>query len=69
MSQFLLAFAIIFILMLGWIIVQQWVRKFAARHPEWGNVREEGSGCGGCGCKNKNACEKNQICNKTFSNT
>lgn len=52
MLNFLIAIAVIFALMLSWIVVQQWSRKFAARHPEFGPAKEEGLGCGKtCGCK------------------
>ena len=52
MINFLIAFAIIFVLMAGWILIQQTSRKFAAKHPELGEAKEEGLGCGkNCGCK------------------
>jgi hypothetical protein len=43
-----------------WIAVQHWARGFAARHPEFGPVREDGEGCGGllCLCKNRATCPK-----------
>lgn len=43
---------IIFSLLMTWILVQQMARKFAANHPELGEAKEEGLGCGKtCGCK------------------
>lgn len=52
MLNFLIAFIIIFSLLIAWVLVQQAARKFAANHPELGPVKEEGLGCGKtCGCK------------------
>lgn len=42
----LIAILIIFLMLSGWVVVQQTTRRFAARHPEFGPAREEGSGCG-----------------------
>jgi hypothetical protein len=44
----LLAAGIIFAVIVGWIAVQSLARRWAARHPELGPAREEGTGCGGC---------------------
>lgn len=53
MLDYLLAAGLILLLLLGWILVQQAARNYAARHPEFGPAKEEGSGCGkGCGCRN-----------------
>ncbi len=42
--------------MIIWVIVQQIARKYAAKHPELGAMKEEGLGCGKtCGCK-KGSC-------------
>ena len=38
---------IVLVLLAGWLAVRA-ARRFAARHPEFGAVREEGEGCG-CG--------------------
>lgn len=58
MINFLIAMAVIFALMYGWIWVQQAARKYAAKHPEFGPAKEEGLGCGkNCGCKG-GSCEK-----------
>ena len=60
MLNFLIAVGVIFSLMLGWILVQQAARKFAARHPELGPAKEEGLGCGkNCGCQ-QGSCDKKQ---------
>jgi hypothetical protein len=53
MLNFFIAVGVIFILMGGWIIVQHFVRQFAATHPELGGFREEGQGC--CG---QSSCQK-----------
>jgi hypothetical protein len=38
--------------MLAWIYIQQIAREYAAKHPEFGAMKEEGLGCGkNCGCK------------------
>jgi uncharacterized membrane protein len=39
---------IVLALLAGWLMVRAIVRRYAARHPEFGAVREEGEGCG-CG--------------------
>jgi len=45
--------------MLAWVYVQQATRKYAAKHPEFGEAKEEGLGCGkNCGCK-AGKCESN----------
>jgi hypothetical protein len=48
--KYLIAMLIMVALMFGWVAVQRIARDFAARHPEFGPLREEGKeGCGGCG--------------------
>ena len=37
-----------FILLAGWLLVRAVAHRYAARHPEFGALREEGEGCG-CG--------------------
>ncbi len=39
---------IMFVLLAGWLLVRALARRYAARHPEFGALREEGEGCG-CG--------------------
>jgi len=61
MVDYLLAMGLILLILAGWIFVQQWARKFAAQHPEFGTTKEEGSGCGkGCGCSH-NRCKKTSL--------
>ena len=48
MASYLTAIALLFVLLVAWILVQQIARLFAHRHPEWGPYREK-VGCGGCG--------------------
>jgi hypothetical protein len=40
---------IVFGMLAGWVAVQHFARRFAARHPEFGRARQEGAGCGMCG--------------------
>lgn len=47
MSYFISVAAVIGLLA-GWLLVQALARQVSARHPEFGPLREEGSGCGGC---------------------
>ncbi len=52
MLQLLITIGIIFSILIGWVLVQQAARKYAAKHPEFGPAKEEGLGCGKtCGCK------------------
>lgn len=39
---------IMFGLLGGWLLVRSFARRFAAQHPEFGALREDGEGCG-CG--------------------
>lgn len=53
----LIAVLVVFGMLVGWIAVQHLARRFAARHPELGPAREEGSGCGfPCGAKKGGSC-------------
>ncbi|MDD3519170.1 MAG: hypothetical protein PHQ14_12550 [Chromatiales bacterium] len=59
MTSYLTAIAIIFLLFLGWVVVQHLARTFARRHPEFGPAREEGGGCGkSCSCSRAGQCER-----------
>ena len=61
MLDFLLAAAVILLVLLGWIGIQQGARNFAARHPEFGPAREEGSGCGSsCACNGGQCTRRNR---------
>jgi len=52
MLNLLITIAIIFSVLITWVLIQQAARKYAANHPELGPVKEEGLGCGKtCGCK------------------
>ena len=51
MVDFIIASVAILMLLSGWLFVQHLARRYAARHPEFGPAREEGSGCGkSCMC-------------------
>lgn len=39
---------IVLVLLGGWLLVRAAARIYAARHPEFGALREDGEGCG-CG--------------------
>jgi hypothetical protein len=57
MADFIIASLIILVLLVGWLFVQRLARWYAARHPEFGPAREEGSGCGSCMCAG-GSCDK-----------
>jgi Spy/CpxP family protein refolding chaperone len=57
MRAVLTATLVILALLAGWIAVQFAARRYAARHPELGPAKEEGSGCCGSHCQNPGACE------------
>ena len=58
MADFLIASIIVLVLLSGWLFVQHLARWYAARHPEFGPAREEGSGCGkSCLCTG-GSCER-----------
>jgi len=60
MIEYLTAIAVIFVLMLGWLLVQSMARNYARRHPEFGPLREDGDGCGSsCGCASNGQCKRN----------
>lgn len=51
MFNLFISISLIFSLLMVWVLVQQIARKFAAKHPEFGSIKEEGLGCGKtCGC-------------------
>jgi hypothetical protein len=59
MTNYIIAMGGILLLLLGWVAVQRLARLFAARHPEFGPVREDGGGCGGsCLCGGKKSCTR-----------
>ena len=60
--QTLIAMSLIFLLLLGWILVQHLARGFAARHADLGPAREEGGGCSLiCLCRDTNKCPKKKL--------
>ena len=59
MMQYIIAMLAVPCLLIGWLIVQNITRKYAQAHPELGEYREDGRGCGKtCGCKGKSSCKK-----------
>jgi len=55
MVEFVLASAVIFVVMVAWLYVQDLYRRFARHHPELGPFRSEGSCEGSCSCR-KDSC-------------
>lgn len=55
-GRIVIAAAIIAVVLGSWLLVQAAARRFAARHPEFGAMREEGTGCGSCA--DHGACER-----------
>ncbi|TCJ15826.1 hypothetical protein EZJ19_06175 [Parasulfuritortus cantonensis] len=49
MATYLVTIGLILILMLAWVVVQQFYKLFARRHPELGPFRSDNGGCGCCG--------------------
>lgn len=45
-THVIVAAVLILALFSGWVLVQHFARSFARRHPEFGQGREEGGGCG-----------------------
>jgi hypothetical protein len=48
--KLLLAVLGVLVLLIAWLTVQRSARNFAMRNPQHGAAREEGAGCGSCGC-------------------
>lgn len=63
MADFIIAIGFILTVLSGWIFIQYLARDYAARHPEFGEAKEEGSGCG-----NSCLCSKGRCKNKNKSN-
>ncbi|MBL7002532.1 MAG: chemotaxis protein [Gammaproteobacteria bacterium] len=56
--QYLAGMMIVPVLLIGWLLVQNIGRRYARAHPELGEFREEGGGCGkSCSCSG-NSCKK-----------
>lgn len=51
MLKYLIAIIAVPAFLFGWLLVQQFARRFAQANPELGSFREEGGGCGSsCSC-------------------
>ena len=62
MWDYLIGIALVPLLLFGWLLVQSLARLFARAHPEFGEAREEGSGCGSsCLCKG-GTCQRKTDC-------
>jgi hypothetical protein len=57
--KLLLAMLGVLVLLAGWLAVQRAARHFAIRNPKYDAAREEGTGCGGCGC-GPGRCERDE---------
>jgi len=57
--DFLIAPALIFLILGGWVLIQHLSRIFAQKHPELGPAKEEGGGCGSHNCQH---CNEHKIC-------
>ena len=67
MADFIIASVGIGLVLIGWLAIQQLARYYAARHPEFGPAREEGSGCGkSCLCAG-GSCSKREVQDATHS--
>ncbi|MGB0722943.1 MAG: chemotaxis protein [Gammaproteobacteria bacterium] len=43
----------------GWLLVQSVTRRYSAAHPELGEHKEEGTGCGkSCSCSGSGKCKR-----------
>ncbi len=59
MLDYLLAPALILLVLAGWVTVQRLALRFAERHPEFGPQPSDGEGCGAsCSCNASSACQK-----------
>lgn len=68
LAKYLITVLIIAAMLGGWIAVQHLARAFAARHPELGEAREDGLGCGlFCGCLGQNSCPRKKLGDKTHT--
>jgi hypothetical protein len=61
MSTYLITIGLILVIMLFGIVVQQFYKLFARRHPELGPFRDDSKGCGSCsagsGCSGSASCD------------
>jgi hypothetical protein len=59
MRDYLIAMLAFPLLSLGWFATHQLARRFAERHPEFGEPPAEGSGCGqSCRCGGASSCRR-----------
>lgn len=56
MRQFVMAPLVIFLVMVGWVMVQRMYLRFARRYPQWGPYRREDGGCS-CGSARGDSCD------------
>lgn len=57
MLRFLVAAAIIFVVLVGWLYVEELYRRFTRANPDLGPFRPGGAGCGSsCGSCNAGSC-------------
>jgi len=56
MLLYVVTFVLILVILGGWLWLQKMARDFALANPEFGPVRELGSGC--CGRCGEGKCEK-----------
>ncbi|MEW6677226.1 MAG: hypothetical protein AB1421_04835 [Pseudomonadota bacterium] len=58
MSTYLITIGLVLLILLAGILVDQFYKAFARRHPELGPFRAESGGCGGhCGSCGGGRCE------------
>ena len=48
MLNYLLVIVLLLAILAGWLGLRHWARAFSQAHPEFGEHREEGQGCGAC---------------------
>jgi len=58
MVEVLLSPLVVFLVLAGWVGVQQLYARFQARHPQLGPFRDSGGGCS-CG---QGSCTSNHAC-------
>jgi len=56
MMSYVVAIVLLLAILAGWLWLQKMARDFARAHPEFGPLRELGSGC--CGKCGKDQCDK-----------
>jgi hypothetical protein len=56
MLRYLVTVALVLAMLAGWVAVQRLARRFARRHPEFGEFKEDGGEC--CGACLGEACDR-----------